>query len=240
MAKEAKVVLIIVEGPSDETALSVLGKSLSTQQVKFFVIHGDITTRKGVSAGSIRGNMKNYLDYYLSCSKLKKSDILKIIHIVDMDGVYASDEIIQYNENTDHALYFVDRIETDKVKELKETRSQKRAVLDKLSTTPFIDKTVPYSIFYFSCNLEHVFHDRLEDFSDDEKENLANEVDDYYHDNLEAFVDFLENSSFSVHQDYIESWKFIKQGLNSLDRYSNAHLIFQTIKTFQENEGEEN
>ncbi len=230
MAKEAKVVLIIVEGPSDETALSVLEKSLSTQQVKFFVIHGDITTRKGITAGTIRGDMKNYLDYYLSCSKLKESDILQIIHIVDMDGAYASDDVIEFNENTDHPLYFINKIETNNVNKLKETHCQKKSVLDKLVSTMYIDKTVPYSIYYFSCNLEHVFHDRLEDFSDDEKEDLANEVDDRYHDDLEGFINFLKNSSFSVQQDYTSSWKFIKQGLNSLNRYSNVHLIFDKIR----------
>lgn len=240
MAKEAKVVLIIVEGPSDETALSVLEKLLSTQQVKFFVVHGDITTKKGVSAGTARGEMKEYLDYYLSCSKLKQSDILQIIHIVDMDGAYVSDDVIRYNENVDHPIYFVDKIETNKVNDLKETHCQKKSVLDKLSTTPFINKSVPYSIYYFSCNLEHVFHNRLEDFSDDEKEELANEVDDRYHDDLKSFIDFLKNSSFSVQQDYVNSWKFIKEGLNSLNRYSNVHLIFEKIRESQQNYSEDN
>ena len=45
MAKK-KIILFIVEGPSDETSLStVLSRIFSSSSVKFQVIHGDILTR---------------------------------------------------------------------------------------------------------------------------------------------------------------------------------------------------
>ena len=45
MAKK-KVMLFIVEGPTDETSLStVLNRIFSSATVKFQVIHGDILTR---------------------------------------------------------------------------------------------------------------------------------------------------------------------------------------------------
>ena len=31
----------------------------------------------------------------------------------------------------------------------------------------------PYEIYYFSRNMEHVLHDRAENLTDDEKEDLA-------------------------------------------------------------------
>ena len=50
MAKK-KVMLFIVEGPTDETSLStVLNRIFSSATVKFQVIHGDILTRDFTSS----------------------------------------------------------------------------------------------------------------------------------------------------------------------------------------------
>lgn len=53
MAKK-KVVLFIVEGPTDETSLStVLNRIFSSSTVKFQVVHGDILTRDFTSSDKI-------------------------------------------------------------------------------------------------------------------------------------------------------------------------------------------
>ena len=43
----------------------------------------------------------------------------------------------------------------------------------------------PYEIYYFSRNMEHVLHDRAENLTDDEKEDLAFDIADQYTDQLE-------------------------------------------------------
>lgn len=53
MSKAKKVIFVIVEGPTDEDALSsVLKQIFSSAEVHFHVIHGDITTEDSVVAGS--------------------------------------------------------------------------------------------------------------------------------------------------------------------------------------------
>ena len=53
MAKK-KVMLFIVEGPTDETSLStVLNRIFSSSTVKFQVVHGDILTRDFTSSDKI-------------------------------------------------------------------------------------------------------------------------------------------------------------------------------------------
>lgn len=53
MAKK-KVMLFIVEGPTDETSLStVLNRIFSSSTVKFQVVHGDILTRDFISPDKI-------------------------------------------------------------------------------------------------------------------------------------------------------------------------------------------
>lgn len=48
MSKAKKVIFVIVEGPTDEDALSsVLKQIFSSAEVHFHVIHGDITTEDG-------------------------------------------------------------------------------------------------------------------------------------------------------------------------------------------------
>lgn len=51
---EKKVVVFIVEGPSDETALGTIMKEyFSNNEVQFIVVHGDITLEDYVSGDSI-------------------------------------------------------------------------------------------------------------------------------------------------------------------------------------------
>lgn len=58
MSKAKKVIFVIVEGPTDEDALSsVLKQIFSSAEVHFHVIHGDITTEDAITAN----NAKSYV-----------------------------------------------------------------------------------------------------------------------------------------------------------------------------------
>lgn len=56
----------------------------------------------------------------------------------------------------------------------------------------------PYEIYYFSRNMEHVLHDRAENLTDDEKEDLAFDIADQYTDQLEKFLEYLHDDGFYV------------------------------------------
>lgn len=72
--------------------------------------------------------------------------------------------------------------------------------------------------------MEHVLWDKLEDFSDSEKEKMSEKFDDLYHGKPEEFKKFISNTKFAVQGTYMDTWDFIKKDLNSLNRYSNLHL----------------
>ena len=76
-----------------------------------------------------------------------------------------------------------------------------------------------------SCNLDHVLYN-LQNASDKEKEDYALEFSEKYIDNIDDFISFLCNSDFSCCDSYEDSWKFIKGGKHSLERYSNLGLCF--------------
>jgi hypothetical protein len=76
-----------------------------------------------------------------------------------------------------------------------------------------------------SCNLDHVLYN-LQNATDTEKEEYAFNFSEKYIDNIEDFILFLYKSEFSCCDSYEDSWMFIKQGKNSLERYSNLGLCF--------------
>lgn len=93
MAKK-KVMLFIVEGPTDETSLStVLNRIFSSATVKFQVIHGDILTRDFTSSDKIVVAVWAQVKEFMG-SIYRKSDICRIVHLTDMDGVFIPDDAV--------------------------------------------------------------------------------------------------------------------------------------------------
>lgn len=110
---------------------------------------------------------------------------------------------------------------------IEKRNEQKSSVLDKLIGCKNIWATIPYRVFYMSCNLDHVLYDK-QNSTDEEKEANAHAFAKKYKNKLADFRSFITESSFSVCTDYQESWDFIKQGENSLNRYTNLGLSFPT------------
>lgn len=97
-------------------------------------------------------------------------------------------------------------------------------MINRLSICPKISG-IPYSMYYFSCNLEHVLHNEIQ-LADELKMTYAEKFSDDYYRNEQAFVDFIRDQSFAVQGDYKATWAFIKLNNHSLNRYSNFHLFF--------------
>ena len=94
----------------------------------------------------------------------------------------------------------------------------------------------PYEIYYFSRNMEHVLHDRAEDLTDDEKENLAFDIADQYTDQPEKFLEYLYDDGFHVCGTYKRYMgNFIMDGNHSLNRYCNVAVFFEQLRIGLEN-----
>lgn len=60
-----KIVFVIVEGPSDEEALGIFFEQLFDKNKVFInIVHGDITTSKGISSNNIIASVENFIDKY--------------------------------------------------------------------------------------------------------------------------------------------------------------------------------
>lgn len=122
-----KIVLVIVEGPSDETALGVaLSQLFDRDKVYIHIMHGDITSRKGVQSSNIISKLGNEIRKYANSQHYKAKDFKQIIHIVDTDAVFIPDEKIIEDESAKEILYQSEGIHTQKPDEIIERNLQKK------------------------------------------------------------------------------------------------------------------
>jgi hypothetical protein len=223
--KTKKVIFFIVEGPTDEDALSTIMKGIFNDvDVKFHVVHGDITTDNSTKRENVFSKIGECIKAEMAKYGFVKKDILKVFHIVDTDGAFVLDNIV-YNNDCD-VRYFEDRIETNDINKIKNRNHRKSEILRCLISKGKILASVKYSIFYFSCNMEHVLHNNLDALSDEEKICLADDFANAYNKDAEAFKTFIRNEEFAVSGNYTETWHYIMKDNNSLRRNCNLHLMF--------------
>ena len=224
---EKKVILFLVEGKSDEISFEGLLKNFFSElDVRVHVLHCDITVKDYPAPSEILSKFKEPIDNFLSVTKFLKTDILRIVHLVDTDGTFVSDSCITFSEQ-EKVSYTETEILTKTPENIKHRNASKASVLRKLCSITKIYSDIPYQIYFLSRNLEHVLHNRIENLTDTQKARLSDEFDERFENRLEAFLTFISDNTFAVPGDYKETWSFIQQGNNSLKRYSNIHLLFQ-------------
>lgn len=215
-----KIVLVIVEGASDETALGiVLSQLFDKDAVYIQIMRGDITTRKGMNSKNIVAKLGNDVTAFAKSGHYTAKDFKQIIHIVDTDGSYIPDEHVIEEKNCKGVYYEADGIHTADVKGIIARNFQKRENLFRLKSNGKV-WGIPYRVYYMSCNLDHVLHNKRNSTAE-EKESDAYAFAKKYRDDVNGFVDFVRNSEFSVNGDYKESWDYIEKDMNSINRYSN-------------------
>lgn len=225
MAKK-KIILFLVEGITDQTSLGlVLSRLINDDKVEFQITSGDVCYKDGINFSNVINTINNQVADFLKMKKFNKKDIFKIIHLLDTDGAFVSDSILHENSEIPKTCYHEECIETPNLSKLQSRNSNKKSIIQKLIKTSDINK-VPYSIFYFSRNLEHVLHNITEEICCEDKMNLAIKFEDQYAQNPQSFVEFIKDIEIAAPGNYCETWEYIKFGNNSLQRKSNFHLLF--------------
>lgn len=223
-----KVILFIVEGTTEETSLSsILKKINENKKVYFHLVNTDITSEFSSNTSNILKKINDEIRKSISKKYFKKSDIIEIVHIVDLDGAYIDSQNVIYH-NDEKIKYFSDYIKTKNVQNVINRNNRKSQILNKLSATRIING-IPYKIFFFSTNLEHVLHN-IQNATREEKNRLAQEFEDKFYDKPIEFIEFISNKTFALNKEYEATWEFIKKGNNSLKRYTNFNLYFRNKK----------
>ncbi len=230
LGKSSKIILFIVEGITDEISLGlILSKIIEKDKaVRFKVVGGDITSQNGVNTSNILTKITKVINEFIEKDIYRKSDILKVVHLVDIDGTFISDDLI-LEKDVENIEYTTENIYAKNIEKIKARNKQKSQILNKLATSSTVYTNLPYEVYFFSCNLEHVLHNEL-NVADDVKEKYAYKFADKYVGNPSDFIDFINNPEFALTGQHKETWEFIRKGANSLNRYTNFNLYIESLK----------
>ncbi|WP_026527605.1 hypothetical protein [Butyrivibrio sp. VCD2006] len=229
-----KVIILIVEGSTDKAALgTIMQEYFSSEEVAFLVVRGDITTELYVTKENIVSRLNDKVEQLMNKYGYDPEDVVEIIHMVDTDGAFIDSESVVDNEAAEETLYYTDHIETKDVNGIVKRNERKSGILEKLYLTGHICDSlsdtgngIKYRVYYNSCNLEHVLYGELKPYTDEEKEELADDFAEKYEGNVEGFIEFILNPEFAVTGPYKRTWTFIEKEKNSLNRYTNLGIIF--------------
>ena len=225
-----KIVFVIVEGLSDEIALGkVLSNIYDKNYVYTYVVRCDITTERGIEPSNIVAKIGSFVKEYASRYHFKSTDFQEIIHITDTDGAYIPQDKVAYEDLAAKPIYTLTQIKTANVANIIRRNKRKSANIDKLVSCNKIWKIIPYKIYYMSCNLDHVLYDKL-NTSDKEKEINAYNFAKKYGNDVKGFINYIGHSDFSVVENYKNSWSYIRQDVNSLQRHTNLGICFEETK----------
>lgn len=235
LGKSKKIVLFIVEGITDEISLAlVLSKIIERDKiVKFKVINGDITTEYRTNPSNILVKITDEIKGFIVRDIYKKGDIQNIIHLVDTDGAYIDDALI-LPKDINEVEYGTQHIYAKNVEDIKERNDQKAQILNKLIGVDKVYKDLPYRIYFFSSNLEHVLHNNQKVLRH-EKNEYAQIFEDKFAGEPYSFIEFINSTELAVDGDYNHTWDFIKKGANSLNRYTNFHLYLNNLNSNKDN-----
>lgn len=245
-----KIIVFLVEGYSELNALgptlSALYDSIDPEYEVFFPpmyenreeTWGDFTSKNGIDPKTVEKCIdKLYLDNFLKKQKLYAKDISEIIHIFDMDGAYIEDENVVYGKNPmgiDKVYYAEDKILTTNVAGIQGRNKKKRENIDhllSLETVKIISKSIPYSGYFFSSNLDHFLHNDANIPEGRDKVDRAEKYALKYVDDPDGFVRSIESLPGALlDMSYEDSWEFIRErGNHSLQRHTNINILFRRL-----------
>lgn len=225
-----KIVLVIVEGPSDDSALGViLNRLFDKNKVHIEIMYGDITTDMNIDPVDIAKALGEVVKRYADSMHFKQLHFQQVIHLIDMDGAYIPDDRVVENPDAEKLVYSLTNIQTAKRDLLLLRNKHKQSKIERICGMQKVWGSIPYRAYYMSSNLDHVLYGKLNS-SDEDKENDAYAFAKKYKDDIDGFLKFISDSDFSRMEGYKESWAFIKKECHSLERYTNLGLCFADIR----------
>lgn len=236
-----KILLFLVEGLSDKDALEpILSELVDSTKIHFEVLRCDLTASLDPEVRNL--NMKQRITRVIKSflennHGIKKKHIEKIIFLSDSDGCYIDDSYIYFSENDISFRYEDDGIYTNRPNDAIDRNQRKSRNLNMIHSTAKV-YALPIETYYFSCNLDHVLHNKrnLEQYL---KEDYAFDFADKYENKEEHFIDFVNDSSLCLANNYADTWTIIQEDRNSLLRFTNLKIFFDNNFEFLKDEAKE-
>lgn len=240
-----KVVLFIVEGRSDMAALerpiqNLLEGNEQGIEATFLIAECDVTSDRRNTPANIEQKINRfYFEPFFSANDFcYPKDVLEVVHIVDLDGTFIPEENCRAFDAehfaTDGFVYDPPYVYGDTAEAVIVRNQQKATNIKHLLTLDTIkvdSKTCPYSVFFFSSNIDHYLHDKL-NLSGREKIAKAESFADRCDEDPEWFVRRVcQHSQALKGMTHEESWAYIMEGTNSVKRHTNFNLYLDNLLT---------
>lgn len=237
-----KVLLIIVEGQTEQIILEdYLDAHFADTTIRFDVQREDVLTKWDAHKRipNIKNSVIRVIQSYLDKYKFLAKDLTAVVHITDADGCFIAPECVRVDENIEQKLFYTEDailVKSDKRKEQIEQRNEMKArnarILIANDYFSINRLKVPYQLFYFSTNLEHVLWDERNEIptekihkADKFIENLSGTIEEY----LKTYLPV--DAELPYREKMKKSWSFLMEGGHSLQRGTNVPLLFEMIKT---------
>ncbi len=217
--KENKVIIFMVEGPSDEDALVVPLENelvLKKIRVKTKVLHTDILTKYSdgekfeTTTSNVVSKVKMIIEDFFNKFKylnLKYKDIGKIIYVTDTDNCFFKDE--RHSKNKKECL--------------KVLFSTKSIFLGKRNT----EKEIPFDVIFMSQNLEHVIKGELRDYTDEEKRKISKVFSNACYEDFTLYIELFNSKDVKKWEDYSSSYTGIE---TTEERASNMNCLLNELE----------
>ena len=237
-----KFILFIVEGSNDKIEINAMLHSHFFDQYRsfyepvFYVVNGDImletitirNKKVKVTSDNIQQALNDvvmdFRRYSGPYNNIAVSDIKEIVQITDMDGAFIPRHNVVRDDDSVYCSYYDNCIKAKNVDGIVGRNKRKSEIIRKLLTVKQIGN-IPYSLYYVSCNMDHLlFNERNLDSRDKKPRalrfaSLCNNHPEYLSESVFKYQVIEEGS-------YEESWNLIQKGTNSLGRYTNFNLFF--------------
>lgn len=228
-----KFILFIVEGPYDQKEINaILHTSRFEPLLKkyfpwFIRTKGDVTSNKKIKSarGELNELVKEFRQRKGPYPGIKTYDIQEVVQITDLDGAFIPPDNIYRGEELPYQ-YTDDSIITKDVNNAIHRNKQKTERIRQLVfETKDIDN-IPFSIYFVSCDMEHVLFNQRKP-TDDQKKQLCQSFRELCDSHPEILEESVFKKGVAAEGNYEESWEYIMQpGLESLLRHTNLNLFF--------------
>lgn len=232
-----KVILIIVEGHTEEEVFyDFLQNKFANEEIRIDVQKGDILS--DWNNHNINKKVGKIIKLYVTKYRLLPQDLLAILHFTDTDGCFIPKEnVVISPEQTENLMYSSEAIfvvDKDKKQKIEDRNKFKAVNVRNLASNDAfsINRTkIPYSLFYFSTNLDHLLWNERNEFRDEKVERAEHFIENL-NIPLEQFLwQFAKiETNFSYKEKLTLSWEHVMERFNSLQRCTNVPLMFEMIE----------
>lgn len=161
---------------------------------------------------------------------INKSDLEGIILVIDIDGIYLNDSAVLEDSSIEHIIYNESTIICKNRDALLKRNARKRDNIAYLLKYVNYLMNVPFKLYFYSCNSEHVLFNEL-NCSEARKDELSH-IAMKYDDNL--FWETVCNKEVVLSEYYDESWTKLMLIEDKIPRATNLNVLLSEIKEVAE------